>query len=71
LPIHRSPRPIASTISFERKPLEASYWCAISMRPPERRVTSRAKRASASPWIEVAGYSFAMPQVTTWARAIW
>src|SRR5260370_265259 len=39
------------------------------MRPPERRVTSRAKRASASPWIEVAGCSFAMPQVRIWARA--
>jgi hypothetical protein len=68
LPSGTAPRPMAATISRERNPLEASYWCAISMRPPVRRLTSRAKRASASPWMEVAGYSSAMLQVTVCAE---
>src|SRR6185369_5598291 len=39
------------------------------MRPPVRSPTSRANRASASPWIDVAGYSLAMFQLIVWAWA--
>ena len=56
---------MAATMSRERNPLVASYWCVIAMRPSVRAATSRAKRASASPWMEVAGYSSAMLHVIT------
>ena len=56
-------------MSCDRMLLAASYWCVISMRPSVRALTARAKRASASPWIDVAGYSLAMFQRIVWAWA--